>query len=47
MIKSTIDYTMYKEVQEKAVPKFKYYAQCMKELKKVLDEEIKPLIDIA
>ena len=47
VIKSTIDYTMYKEVQEKAVPKFKYYAQCMKELKKVLDEEIKPLIDIA
>ena len=24
VIKSTIDYTMYKEVQEKAVPKFKY-----------------------
>ena len=47
VIKSTIDYTTYKEVQEKAVPKFKYYAQCMKELKKVLDEEIKPLIDIA
>ena len=47
VIKSTIDYTMYKEVQEKAVLKFKYYAQCMKELKKVLDEEIKPLIDIA
>ena len=47
VIKSTIDYTTYKEVQEKAVPKFKYYAQCMKELKKVLDEEIKQLIDIA
>lgn len=47
VIKSTIDYTTYKEVQEKAVPKFNYYAQCMKELKKVLDEEIKPLIDIA
>ena len=47
VIKSTIDYTTYKEVQEKAVPKFKYYTQCMKELKKVLDEEIKPLIDIA
>ena len=47
VIKSTIDYTAYKEVKEKAVPKFKYYAQCMKELKKVLDEEIKPLIDIA
>ena len=43
-IKATIDYTSYKAVQEKALPKFKYYAQMMTELRKVLDEEIKPLI---
>ena len=40
MIKATIDYQSYKSVQEKALPKFKYYAQCMTELKKILEEEI-------
>ena len=44
VIKSTINYTRYKESQEKALPKFKYYSQCMAELRKILDEEIKPLI---
>ena len=47
VIKSTINYTRYKESQEKALPKFKYYSQCMAELRKVLDEEIKPLITVS
>ncbi len=47
VIKATIDYQSYKSVQEKALPKFKYYAKCMAELKKPLDEEIKPLISVA
>lgn len=44
-IKATIDYTSYKAAQEKAVPKFKYYAQMMEELRKTLEEEVKPLIN--
>ena len=44
VIKSTIDYTTYKTISEKPLPKFKYYAQCMADLKKTLDEEVKPLI---
>lgn len=44
VIKSTIDYASYKKMQEKALPKFKYYTQCLTELKKILEEEIKPLI---
>ena len=47
VIKATIDYQSYKSVQEKALPKFKYYAQCMAELRKTLDEEIKPLLSVA
>lgn len=43
-IKATIDFTSYKEAQEKALPKFKYYAQMMASLRKTLEEEIKPLI---
>lgn len=43
-IKATIDFTSYKQAQEKALPKFKYYAKMMAELKKILDEEIKPLL---
>lgn len=43
-IKATIDYTNYKAAQERALPKFKYYAQMMADLRKTLDEEIKPLI---
>ena len=43
-IKATIDFTSYKEAQERALPKFKYYAQMMAELRKILEEEIKPLI---
>ena len=44
-IKKTIDYTTYKEVQERALPKFKFYGQMIAALKKVLEEEIKPLIN--
>ena len=43
-IKATIDFTSYKAAQERALPKFKYYTQMMAELRKTLDEEIKPLI---
>lgn len=32
---------------EKPLPKFKYYNRMMEELKKTLDEEVKPLIMIA
>ena len=46
-IKATVDYTTYKQNQEKPLPKFKYYANMMAELRKTLDEEIKPLIVIA
>lgn len=47
VIKATIDYQSYKSTQEKALPKFRYYSQCIAELKKVLEEEIKPLISAA
>lgn len=43
-IKMTVDYTSYKSAQEKAPPKFKYYTKMMAELRKLLDEEIKPLL---
>ena len=43
-IKATIDYTSYKQAQKQALPKFKYYAKMIAELRKTLDEEIKPLI---
>ncbi len=44
-IKATIDFTSYKAAQEKALPKFKYYAQMMAELRKTLEVEIKPLLE--
>lgn len=44
-IKVTADFAQYKAKQEKAMPKFKYYAQMMSELRSTLDEEIKPLIN--
>jgi type I restriction enzyme R subunit len=44
-IKATVDFTSYKAAQEKALPKFKYYAQMMAELRKTLEEEIKPLLN--
>lgn len=43
-IKATSDFASYKQAHEKALPKFKYYSQMMTELRKVLDEEIKPLL---
>ena len=42
-IKATSNYSEYKDFQEKALPKFKYYSKMMTELRKVLEEEIKPL----
>lgn len=47
VIKATIDYASYKSAQEKSLPKFKYYTQCIAELKKILKEEVKPLMRIA
>ena len=47
VIKATIDYASDKSAQEKALPKFKYYTQCIAELKKILKEEVKPLMRIA
>ncbi len=44
-IKVTADFTSYKAVHEKAIPKFKYYNMMLADLKKVLDEEIKPLVN--
>lgn len=46
-IKMTVDYTSYKAAVEKALPKLKYYKQMMLELRKILDEEVKPLLMIA
>lgn len=46
-IKMTVDYTSYKLSQEKVLPKFKYYTKMMAELRKLLDEEIKPLLTVA
>lgn len=43
-IKKTIDYTTYKTVNENALPKYKFYGQMSDALKKILEEEIKPLI---
>ena len=44
-IKETANFTSYKEVQERAIPKFKYYTMMIAELRKTLDEEIKPLMN--
>ena len=46
-IKATCNYGGYKEEQEKPLPKFKYYNRMMAELRKVLDEEIEPLMRTA
>jgi type I restriction enzyme R subunit len=44
-IKDMIDYTSYKTAQENALPKFKYYTRMITALKKILDEEIMPLMN--
>lgn len=44
-IKMTADFTSYKSVQEHAIPKFKYYTLLIAELRKTLEEEIKPLVN--
>ena len=43
-IKETANFASYKQSQEKTVPKFKYYSKMMAELRKLMEEEIKPLI---
>ncbi|MBP3610456.1 MAG: type I restriction endonuclease subunit R [Lachnospiraceae bacterium] len=43
-IKGTADFAAYKAVNENATTKLRYYTQMMSELKKVLGEEIKPLL---
>ena len=45
-IKLTADFTGYKEVQEKKRPKFKYYTMLLSDLRKILNEEIEPLLRI-
>ncbi|MCD7717195.1 MAG: DEAD/DEAH box helicase family protein [Lachnospiraceae bacterium] len=42
-IKDTVDYAVYKQTCENPLPKFRYYSKMMAELKKTLEEEIKPL----
>lgn len=44
-IKVTADFPSYKAAQEQAIPKFKYYAMLIADLKKTLDEEVKPLLN--
>lgn len=43
-IKATSDFAGYKQEQEKALPKFKYYSGMISDLKKTLKEEIEPLL---
>lgn len=44
-IKVTADFPRYKAAQEQAIPKFKYYTMLIADLKKTLDEEVKPLLN--
>jgi len=44
-IKVTADFPSYKAAQEQAIPKFKYYAMLIADLKKTLDEEVTPLLN--
>lgn len=44
VIKATSNFTRYKAVQGRDLPKFKYYNQMITELRKTMEEEIKPLI---
>ena len=46
-IKALVDYTSYKQAEENPLPKFKYYARMIAELRRILKEEVKPLITIA
>lgn len=43
-IRLTSDFTGYKETQEHAMPKFRYYNMLLAQLRKTLEEEIKPLL---
>ena len=44
-IKITADFPSYKAAREQAIPKFKYYTMLIADLKKTLDEEVKPLLN--
>lgn len=44
-IKVTADFPSYRAAQEQAIPKFKYYAMLIADLKKTLDEEVTPLLN--
>ena len=44
-IKVTADFPRYKAAQEQVIPKFKYYTMLIADLKKTLDEEVKPLLN--
>lgn len=44
-IKITADFPSYKATQEQVIPKFKYYTMLIADLKKTLDEEVKPLLN--
>ena len=44
-IKATVDFTSYNKAQEKTLPKYMYYKRLMDELKKTLEEEVKPLMN--
>lgn len=46
-IKALVDYTSYKQAEENPLPKFKYYARMIAELRRIQKEEVKPLITIA
>ena len=46
-IKMTADVEGYNATQEKPLQRYKYFSRMMEELKKILDEEIKPLLMIA
>lgn len=46
-IKALVDYTSYKQAEENPLPKFKYYARMIAELRRILKEEVKPLVTIA
>lgn len=46
-IKAMVDYASYKQAEENPLPKFKYYTRMIAELKRILQEEVKPLVTIA
>lgn len=45
-LKNNCDYNAYKASVDKALPKFKYYGELIAELRRILDEEVKPLLTL-